>query len=97
MKIAGQRWWIVTLLFLAAVLNYVDKNSLALLAPTIQADLGLTDQDYANIQNFFQIAYTVALLGSGVLVDKLGSRLSLAIFVGWWSVANMLTAFARSA
>ncbi len=97
MKIAGQRWWIVTLLFLAAVLNYVDKNSLALLAPTIQQDLGLSDQDYANIQNVFQIAYTVALLGSGVIVDKLGSRLSLALFVGWWSVANMLTAFARSA
>jgi ACS family hexuronate transporter-like MFS transporter len=97
MKIAGQRWWIVALLFLAAVLNYVDKNSLALLAPTIQQDLGLSDQDYANIQNAFQIAYTVALLASGVIVDKLGARISLALFVGWWSVANALTAFARSA
>jgi ACS family hexuronate transporter-like MFS transporter len=97
MKVAGQRWWIVTLLFLAAVLNYVDKNSLALLAPTLQQELGLSDQDYANIQNAFQIAYTVALLASGVIVDKLGARLSLALFVGWWSVANVLTAFARSA
>ena len=97
MKSTGQRWWIVALLFLAAVLNYVDKNSLALLAPTIQQDLGLSDQDYANIQNAFQIAYTVALLASGVIVDKLGARISLALFVGWWSVANVLTAFARSA
>ena len=97
MKITGQRWWIVALLFLAAVLNYVDKNSLALLAPTIQKDLGLSDQDYANIQNAFQIAYTVALLASGVIVDKLGPRFALALFVGWWSVANVLTAFARSA
>jgi len=97
MKSTGQRWWIVALLFLAAVLNYVDKNSLALLAPTIQQDLGLSDQDYANIQNAFQIAYTAALLASGVIVDKLGARISLALFVGWWSVANVLTAFARSA
>ena len=49
MKSTGQRWWIVALLFLAAVLNYVDKNSLALLAPTIQQDLGLSDQDYATV------------------------------------------------
>lgn len=97
MKLPGLRWWMAGLLFLAAVFNYVDKNTLALLAPTIQADLHLTDQDYANIQNAFQLAYTIALLGSGVVVDRLGTRLSLALFVGWWSVANMLTAFARSA
>ena len=85
------------MLFLAAVLNYVDKNTLSLLAPTIQNDLGLSDDDYANIQNAFQVAYTIALLGSGVLVDRFGPRLSLALFVGWWSVANVLTAAARSA
>jgi len=84
------------MLFLAAVLNYVDKNTLALLAPTIQADLRLSDQDYANIQNAFQIAYTIALLASGAIVDRLGPRLSLALFVGWWSVANVCTAWARS-
>jgi ACS family hexuronate transporter-like MFS transporter len=67
------------------------------LAPTIQRDLNLSDQDYANIQNAFQIAYTIALLASGFIVDKLGSRLSLALFVGWWSLANVLTGLARSA
>lgn len=82
---------------MAAVLNYIDKNTLALLAPTIQRDLNLTDQDYAGIQNAFQIAYTIALLGSGVIVDRLGSRLALALFVGWWSFANMFTSLARSA
>jgi ACS family hexuronate transporter-like MFS transporter len=96
MKLAGLRWYITGLLFLAAVLNYVDKNTLALLAPTIQKDLGLTDQDYANIQNAFQVAYTIALLASGVIVDKLGPRISLALFVGWWSLANVFTAAARS-
>ncbi len=96
MKIAGLRWWIVGMLFLAAVLNYVDKNTLALLAPTIQKDLGLTDQHYANIQNAFQVAYTIALLGSGIIVDKLGPRMSLALFVCWWSLANTFTSLARS-
>ena len=85
------------MLFLAAVLNYVDKNTLALLAPTIQQDLKLSDQDYANIQNAFQVAYTIALLASGALVDKFGPRVSLALFVGWWSLANVFTSLARSA
>lgn len=96
MKIPGLRWWIVGMLFFAAVLNYVDKNTLALLAPTIQKDLGLTDQHYADIQNAFQVAYTIALLVSGIIVDRLGPRLSLALFVGWWSLANVFTSLARS-
>lgn len=91
------RWLVALMLFLAAVLNYVDKNTLALLAPTIQGDLGLSDQAYANIQNAFQAAYTAALLGSGFLVDRFGARISMALFVAWWSVANACTALARSA
>lgn len=95
-RLPGLRWYIAGLLFFAAVLNYVDKNTLSLLAPTIQKDLGISDQGYANVQNAFQIAYTIALLASGVIVDKLGPRVSLALFVGWWSLANVFTAFARS-
>ena len=90
------RWLVIALVFLAAVLNYVDKNTLALLAPTIQKDLHLSDQHYANIQNAFQVAYTVALLASGVIVDRVGAKLSMALFVGWWSVANCLTALCGS-
>lgn len=96
MKLAGLRWWIVALLFGAAVLNYVDRNSLSLLAPTIQRQLGFDDQAYARIQNSFQIAYTVALLASGCMVDKFGARFSLALFVAWWSLASFLTGFANS-
>jgi len=97
MKYSALRWWIVALLFLAAILNYVDKNALALLAPTIQKDLGISDQGYAHIQNAFQIAYTIALLASGPLVDRFGPRICLTFFVSWWSLANAFTAFARSA
>lgn len=94
-KIPHFRWWIITLVFLAAVLNYVDRQVLSALAPTIQKDLGMTDRDYANIVNIFLVAYTLAYLVSGRLVDRLGTRLGMVLFVGWWSVANMLTAAAQ--
>jgi ACS family hexuronate transporter-like MFS transporter len=95
-KIPHLRWHIIGLIFFASVLNYVDRQTLSILAPTIQTDLGLSDQDYASIVNLFLVAYTIAYLISGRMVDKLGVRVSFALFVLWWSVANMLTAFARS-
>jgi ACS family hexuronate transporter-like MFS transporter len=90
------RWAIAGLLFLAAILNYIDRNVLGLLAPTIQKDLGMTDAQYATVVDLFLVAYTAAYLLSGRMVDRLGTRLSLALFIGWWSAANALTALARS-
>ncbi len=95
MKIKGMRWLIVALIFLAAVLNYVDRQVLSVLAPTIQADLGLDNRDYANILNIFLIAYTLAYLVSGKLVDRLGTRKSTLLFVVWWSLSNLSTAWAQ--
>ncbi len=92
--IRGLRWWIVALLFGAAVLNYVDRQTLSALAPTIQADLGMDDRDYANIVNLFLVAYTLAYLVSGRIADRLGTRAGMVVFVVWWSAANMLTAAA---
>ncbi len=89
------RWWIIVLLFIAAVLNYIDRQALSALAPTIQADLNMDDQAYANVINIFLIAYTIAYLISGRIADKIGTRASLFFFVAWWSVFNMLTAAAR--
>jgi MFS transporter, ACS family, hexuronate transporter len=95
-KIPHLRWWIVGMLFLAAILNYLDRQVLSILAPSIQKDLQLSDQDYAFIVNLFLIAYTTATLLSGRVVDRLGVRVSMALFVTWWSIANILTGFARS-
>ena len=83
------------MVFLAAVLNYVDRQTLSALAPTIQADLGMDDRDYANIVNLFLVAYTIAYLVSGKLVDRLGTRTGTAVFVVWWSLANVITAWAQ--
>ena len=95
MKIKGMRWWIVVLVFLAAVLNYVDRQTLSALAPTIQKDIGMDDREYANILNIFLIAYTLAYLFSGKLVDRIGTRRSTLLFVVWWSMSNLATAWAQ--
>ncbi|MGH7947126.1 MAG: MFS transporter, partial [Opitutaceae bacterium] len=97
MKLRNFRWWIAGLLLIASILNYVDRQTLSILAPTIQADLALSDAQYGNIVSLFLVAYTIAYLVSGRIVDALGPRASLALFVGWWSVANMLTGLAKSA
>jgi ACS family hexuronate transporter-like MFS transporter len=96
MKIPHLRWLVAFALGMAAVLNYIDRNVLALLAPTIQKDLAITDEQYATVINFFLAAYTFAYLVSGRIVDKLGVKLSLALFIVWWSISNALTGLATS-
>jgi ACS family hexuronate transporter-like MFS transporter len=96
MRIPHLRWLIAFALFLAAVLNYIDRSVLGLVAPAMQKDLGISDQQYATVINFFLIAYGVAYLGSGRIVDKLGVKLSMALFIGWWSISSALTGFAQS-
>ncbi len=78
------------------MLNYVDRQTLSALAPTIQRDLAMNDRDYANVVNLFLIAYTIAYLISGRLTDALGTRAGMALFVCWWSISNALTAAATS-
>lgn len=95
-KIPGLRWWIIGLLFLGSVNNYLDRQTLSILAPTIQKDLSISDAQYGTVANLFLVAYGVAFLISGRVADRLGTRLSLLIFMTWWSVASMFTATARS-
>lgn len=91
------RWVILAMLFLSTVINYVDRQTLSILAPTIQADLGMTDRDYAGVVQAFLAAYTLAYLFGGWLTDRLGARVGLAVFVIWWSAANFVTGLAHSA
>ena len=95
--IPNLRWWIIGLLFLSTVINYVDRQTLSVLARTIQDDLGLTNQQYAYIVQAFLLAYTLSYLVSGRITDWLGTRASMAAFIIWWSLANITTAFASSA
>ncbi len=96
MKIPHLRWIIAGLLLAASTLNYVDRQTLSILAPTIQGSLGMTDARYGTIVSLFLAAYTVAFLISGRVVDRLGTRLSMTVFAAGWSAANLVTGFARS-
>lgn len=91
-----RRWLICALLFLAATVNYMDRQVIALLKPTLQVQFGWTDVDYSNIVLIFQFAYGAGVLFVGKLIDRMGTRkgFSLAVFV--WSVAAMAHAAAAS-
>jgi ACS family hexuronate transporter-like MFS transporter len=95
--IANLRWYIAVLLCLSSELNYLDRQTLSVLADTIQRELGLTNQDYSLITSSFLISYAIMYAVSGKLIDVLGTRRGFMIFVTGWSVANMLHAFANSA
>ena len=97
MKIRHLRWWLAALLLIVSIKNYADRQMLPILAPSIQSDLHITDTQYAGVLNLFLVAYTASYLFSGRLVDALGSRWSLALFLGIWSVAGACTGLARSA
>lgn len=96
-RIPYLRWWIVGLLFLASMLNYIDRQTLAQLKATIQEKLRFDDLAYGNIASAFLLAYGVAYLLSGRITDWLGTRLSMVVYITWWSIANMLHALATSA
>jgi ACS family hexuronate transporter-like MFS transporter len=96
-KIPNLRWYIAALLFTASVINYIDRQTLSIIAPVLTKELHISPIQYSNILQAFLIAYTVMYLGSGFLVDRWGTRVSLAVFMVWWSVSNMLHAFANTA
>src|SRR5215469_14117414 len=69
------RWIICGLLFFATTFNYVDRQVIGLLKPTLQHELNWTEVDYANIVFFFQMAYAMGYLIMGPLIDRLGTRI----------------------
>ena len=91
------RWWIVVFLFFAALINYVDRQSLSVAAPVVRDEFGLTNTEYGQIVSSFMLAYAIMHPVAGRIIDRLGTRKGLSLAMMWWSVANMLHAFARGA
>jgi len=83
------RWVICALLFFAATINYIDRQVIGILKPTLQAEFGWTEIDYADIVFAFQLAYAVGLLVAGGIVDRIGARLGFVIAIVVWSIAAM--------
>jgi len=81
------RWIVCGLLFLAATINYVDRQVIGLLKPTLQMQFGWTELDYADIVFTFQLAYAIGFIFAGRLVDQLGTRLGFGIAIVLWSLA----------
>ena len=95
-KPSKTRWVILGLLFASTVLNYLDRQTLSILATSVQTDLGMTTLDYGHVVQAFLIAYTFAYLMAGRLTDWLGGKRGMMVFVLWWSTANMLTGLVAS-
>ena len=90
------RWIILFLLFASTVINSIDRQNLSVLARTIQSEFGVSDTQYAGVVQLFLVAYAVGMLATGWIGDRIGGRLSMALFVSWWSLANIGAALIRS-
>ncbi len=90
------RWLIVGLAFVAIMLNYVDRQIIALLKPTLEAQFHWDDRDYGNMASAFQFAAALAFLGTGWFIDRVGLRRGFALGVGIWSLAGMAHALVGS-
>lgn len=91
------RWFVVGWITLSTMLNLIDRQTLSILAPTLEKEFGLSNRGYSNIVNAFLIAYTVMYTVGGRFVDRVGERIGMTACILWWSFATMLHAAARGA
>ncbi|MCM4170126.1 MFS transporter [Arenibacter sp. TNZ] len=101
MKVKGLRWWIIGLIALATVINYIDRQALPVLWPDIAADLypdKTADERkgiYAIISTIFIFSYAFGQAIFGKIFDKLGTRIGFTLSIGFWSIATAMHAFAK--
>ena len=93
----GYRWTICALIFAATTINYVDRQVLGILAPTLTRELGWSETDYGAMTSWFSFAYAIGFLGAGRLVDRIGVKKGYAIAIVAWSFAAMSHALASTA
>src|SRR3954471_17159759 len=90
------RWVICALVFFATTVNYVDRQIIGVLAPTLKRELKWTDAQYGDIVFYFQLAYAIGLLLSGPIIDRIGTKLGYALSLLVWSFAAMAHALVKS-
>jgi ACS family hexuronate transporter-like MFS transporter len=94
-SIGWSRWGICALLFFATTLNYIDRQVIAILKPTLSNQLGWNEIDYSNVVFAFQVAYAIGYAGAGRLIDRMGVRRGYFLAVLFWSLAAMAHALTR--
>ncbi len=88
------RWYIGGLLFLSTVINYLDRQTLSVLAPILKGEYRWTNTDYAFVIIAFRVAYAVGQLGAGPFLDRVGTRVGLSLTVAFYSTVAVLTSLA---
>jgi ACS family hexuronate transporter-like MFS transporter len=96
-NIGHARWTICAMLFAATTINYVDRQVISILEPTLQHAIGLTVVDYGYIIGGFQAAYAIGVVFAGWIIDRLGTRLGYCLFMGIWALSAMGHALANNA
>ena len=95
LRIPSLRWWIGGLLFASTVINYIDRQTLSILAPFLKQEYHWTNTDYANIVISFRIAYSIGQSVCGRLMDRVGTKRGLTISVAFYSIVSLLTSLAN--
>lgn len=93
-KIGNYRWTICSLVFFATTINYLDRQVVSLLKPTLEAEFHWDENDYANIVIAFQLAYSIGMLFAGRFIDKVGTKMGYALSLILWCVASIMHGFA---
>lgn len=89
------RWYVCLFVFFTTVLNYMDRETLGIVAPLIQSDFHINNRQLGLLFSVFYIAYGLSVACVGEVIDRVSIRLSLAVIVAWWSVVTVLTGFSR--
>lgn len=89
MKIKGLRWWIIALVTVGTITNYLSRSALGIAAPTLIKELGISQQQYSYVVSAFQATYALAAPVVGYVIDIIGVKWGIAIFAIAWSIANM--------
>jgi ACS family hexuronate transporter-like MFS transporter len=95
-RVGRYRWTICALLFAATAINYIDRQTIGVLKPTLQAELKWTEVSYADIVFWFQAAYAIGYLGFGPIIDRIGARAGYAVAFSVWTLAHIGHGFVHS-
>src|SRR5205085_422837 len=90
------RWAIIGMICTITVINYIDRQTLSVLAPTIRDAFHMSNASYSRVVTTFLLGYTLSQALSGKLLDRIGTRAGFMLFVGIWTVASMLHSIAGS-
>lgn len=89
------RWGMIAMVFLATVVNYLDRQTLSVVGPFLMDEFRMTNTDYSRVVSAFMLAYTISNGLSGPLIDRMGTKLGYAASMAWWSIAAILHALAQ--